>query len=456
MSPVAPPQSPEAEESVVGQLLANPKLIGEVIGTQLEPHDFHSVAYRSLYHEVASSFYADEAIDPLIIGRLTAKSLARAWNCAEDAAVSRVQELARGRAGDSNAVEHARIVKRHADLRGLLDLAATLERGVGKGEQGPEDLAAFAAETATSIATGTVSAQAILSYDELGQAFERQQRLEMAARKAGIELGAYFGLHFIDHYTRGLRPTEMWILAGEPGAGKSAVAWKATQLFAERQMKKPTERRVGALVMSLEMGQEPSNVRLAQTTAGLDGGALREGRIEEEDLQRVMREWKARTGIPLYFNFASTLKAGQMRALIVESIRRYNVGLVVIDHMRYFDMDGRYATPIEEEEDKARFLKERVAKELNVAVLVLAHTTKGIESTEDRRPRLSHLRGSGQVAAHADFVSFVYRPYRHASAEAIRDGTVKRTDAEMIWEKNRHSMEGTAYFWFEPSTMTIR
>jgi replicative DNA helicase len=188
----------------------------------------------------------------------------------------------------------------------------------------------------------------------------------------------------------------------------------------------------------------------------MDGGRMREGKTSEEDLRTIIREWKARTGIPLFFNFTSTLRASQMRALIVEAIRLHNVGLVVIDHMRYFDMDGRYDSQLAEEEAKARYLKEDIAKALNVAVIVLAHTTKAIENRDDRRPRLSDLRGSGQVAAHADFVGFVHRPFNAASESDREDGLVKRTEAELIWAKNRHGLDGSAPFYFDPSTMTVR
>jgi replicative DNA helicase len=449
-----PPHSPDAEASVVGGMLAESRVVGEVIGTLLEPRHFYLPAMRALFHEIVAAYYADDPIDPLSIGELTSKTLSRAWRCEEAEAVRRVQTLASGRRG-SESVDHARIVKRDSDYRDLLDLAAKVQIAVAMEQENPDVVAGEVSQTAMQIATSTLLTHEILSFDDLGRRFEAQQRRLMAARAQGIELGAYFGLSFLDNFLRGLQPTELCIIAGEPGAGKSAVSWKATQNFGERQMQRPSDRRVGALVLSLEMGEEPSNVRLATANTGIDGGRMREGRTDEDDLHKIVTEWGKRKGIPVWFNFTSTLRSGQMRALIVEAIRRHNVGLVVIDHLRYFDMDGRFGSALEEEEAKARFLKEQIAKELNVAVIALAHTTKAIESTDDRRPRLSHLRGSGQVAAHADFVGFVYRPYNHAKREDIDEGKVKRTDAEMIWAKNRHGLDGTARFHFDPSTMNI-
>jgi replicative DNA helicase len=454
LAPTRPPHSPEAEASVVGQMLANNKVVGEVVGTLLEPEHFFLPAFQALYRTILSAYYADEAVDPISIGEQLAKTLARTWACTEDEAVQKVGEIAAGqRQFSGRAVDHAKVIKQDADRRSLLELAATIERGVALEQETPIELAGLASQTAMQIATATLLTHEILSYDELGARFVQQQKQLMAARAAGIELGAYFGLSFIDSFTRGLQPTEFMIVAGEPGAGKSAVTWKAAQMFAERQMKKPQDRRVGTMVLSLEMGEVPSSTRLGAVEHEDRRRQAPRGRTDEDELRLIMKEWNARRGIPLYFNFTSTLKASQLRALVVESIRRHNVGVVVIDHMRYFDMDGRFASAIEEEEAKARFLKESIAKDLNVAVICLAHTIKSID--DDGRPALKHLRGSQMVSAHADFVGFVYRPYNHASRDDIDEGRVQRSDAEMIWSKNRHGLEGTARFHFDPSTMTI-
>lgn len=454
---VAPPFSQTAEESIVGQMLAKPDLVAEVVGTQLEPRHFYVPAYRTLYHSILDAWYAEDPRDPLTIGEVCAKQLSKLWRCGEDEAVERVRTLAQGQAFSGSPADHARLVRRDADYRAMLELAASIQRSVANEEQSPEEVAANTSQTAMQIATSTLSAPEVLSFDELGPRFIEHQRLQMAARAQGLELGAYFGLKFLDNSLRGLRPTEVLFLAGEPGVGKSAVGWAAIQRFAERQMRQPPNRRIAALVLSLEMGEEPSNVRLVQANTGIDGGRLREGRTDEDDLKHIMERWQAKKGLPLHFNFTSSLSTDAMRAMVIEQIRRHNVGVVLIDHMRYFTVKGRFDNKADEDEAKAQFLKERIAKDLNVAVICLAHTTKAVENREDRRPRLSDLRGGGMVAAHADAVGFVYRPFKAASARDIEDGTAPpRTDAELIWEKARHAPEIPVPFHFDPSKMNIR
>lgn len=453
------PHSQEAETSVVGQMLARHKLVGEVIGTLLEPEHFYNAACRVVYAEMVARYYADEPIDPLTIGEACAKSLMRVWNVQEREAVGRVQLLATGRQFSGLAVDHAVIVKRDADYRVLLDLAESIKTAVAAETQSPSELAGSVSYEAVKVATSSLLSQDLYSFDEVGARFLAQQKLLRAAREQGIELGAYFGMTFIDSFTRGLRPSELFFLVGDPGAGKSAVAWKAAILFAERQLKRPRDKQIGTLILSLEMAEEPSDVRVGQSVTALDGGKLREGRSDDDDLRKIMDEWKAREGLPLWFNYSSNIRASQMRALCVESVRRHNVGVIIIDHFRYIDMDpatdGRRRSTLEAEEELARYLKQDLATQLNVAVICLAHTTKAGGSRDDPRPTLSDLRGGQLVAGHADYVAFVFRPYSHAGQDAIDEGTVKRTDAEMHYKKNRHGLEGMASFYFDPSTMNI-
>lgn len=449
---LAPPHDLDAEQSVVGQMLRNPRVHTAVVGTLLEPAHFYSDVLREIYGELVARHYADEPTDPLSVASTLGAKLGAKWECDGEEVRRRLGVLAAREFGGS-PVDHAKLVKRKADYRALLLLTYDLQASVHGEEDAPDVLAGNASHAAMQIATDTLLTQEIVDFRTLGQNYIREQRKLMAARAAGIEIGVYFGMSFIDSFTRGLRGSELLILGGEPGAGKSAVVWVATTAFAERQAMKPPDQRIATLVLSLEMAEEPSSMRIAQHITKMEGGKLREGRTTEADLSQIISEWGRRQGLPLYFNFASNMRASQLRALVVEAIRRHNVGLVVIDHFRYVEMDGDYKSSLEQEEALAKFLKQDVATQLNVAVLLLAHTTKGLP--EDGRPDLRHLRGGQLVSGHADYVGFVYRPYNYASQEEIDNQTVKRTDAELIWAKTRHGLEGTARFHFDPTIMEV-
>lgn len=452
-----PPSSRAAEESVVGQVLANPSALAKVIATGLEPADFYHSPMKLLFEQVLESYYADDPIDPLTIAEGAERRLARLLNCPGPEAVEKVTKLAarNGGALNANASDHALLIRKHADYRSLQSLAFALMHSLEDQDAEPHEIAGGLSREAMKIATSKMLTDEILSYGDLGRNFVRSMRIARAAHAQGIELGVVFGLPFIDKFTRGIKGSELWMCAGEPGVGKSGVIWRAAQVFAERQMKKPEQNRIATFVLSLEMAEEPTNVRLAQAITGIEAGRMREGDITERELQEITNEWAKRQDLPLFFNFTSTLRASQLKALVSESVRKHNVGLVIIDHFRYFDMDQRNRDQNVEDEDKARFLKEALAKDLDVAVVCIAHTTKSID-TEDGRPHLKHLRGSGQIAAHADFVSFLYRPWNYASLTARNSGSVKSTDAEMLWVKDRHGEEDGVAFFFDPSIMQIK
>lgn len=450
------PASPEAERSVLGQIMAQGhKLAGEVIGTLLESSHFNEPANQAIFDALIENYYADDPLDPITIGEKIAPRLARTWGLDEDGAIGKVREMALGQRHVGNVTDHAKIVKQEFDKRELLEVAASIHALIEAGEKTPEEIGGIVSYDAMRIATDSLLTHDILSFADSGRDFITAMRAAKALKDQGVETGAMFGMKFIDDFTGGIKPTELLFSAGEPGVGKSAVWWTALLRFAERQVQKPPEQRVAALALSLEMGKELSQMRVAQTLTSLNGRSFREATFTESDLNQVVTEWGRRKEIPLYFNHASTMRASQIRAVCTEAIRRHNVGLVLIDHFRYFDMDRDYQNKNEEDEDKVRFLKEGLAKELNLAVICIAHTVKSIE-TPDGRPTKKHLRGSGQISADADFVNFVYRPYMYASEKAKEMGDVRETDAELIFDKNRHDAQGTSEFFFEPQTMTIR
>lgn len=457
MTAVQTPHSPDAERAVLGRIMAQgTKVAGQVVGTLLEPTHFYAPAHRLIYETIYEAYYADEPMDALTVGELCSKRLAPLWDVTEDEAVGRVRDMSDRQTFSGQISDHARLIKRDSDYRLLLRLSASIEEAVGSEESTPEEVASIASQRAMRIATNSLIAHEIKPFGELGREYVREAQRMMDAAAQGIELGAYFDLRFVDRYLHGLQPTELWFLAGDPGAGKTAISVIASLNFARRQMKQEDDRRIATLFLSLEMGELPSKMRLAQTLTGIDSARMREGTLSAEELQRITKKWASEQDIPLYFNFTSTLKTSQMRAIITEAIRRHNVGLVVIDHFRHFRMDGRYERQVQEDEDKVLFLKESICKDLNVAVICLAHTTKFSEQNHNRRPTLSNLRGSGQIAATADFVSFMYRPFNHATDDEKSDGNVRETDAEMIWEKNRFGVDDVAEFTFEPKRMVVR
>lgn len=448
--------SPEAEWSVAASLVQNPSLIAEVVGTQLEAHDFLREDARAVYATTVEAYYGDLPVEPLTIAERIRGPLAKLWNIKGERVASEFMSRVAARDMSANVMEHAAIIKRMSTARQLLKVIDTATMSIGEGEQTPEQVAATMSTEALAITSGTAKRAELFSWMDTGTEYVKYLQRQRIARERGIELAVYTGYPFIDEFTRGIAPTELCFVAGPPGVGKSVLGWKAGEGFAARQMKKEPDQRIATLIVSMEMGLVPSSTRLAQSITRIDGMKLREGDVTDQEYRFLLKEWKSRDGLPIYFNYASNFRLSQLRALIVEAIRRYNVGFVVIDHFRQIDPDRPIKDPNDRDEVKVRFLKESICKDLNVAMICLAHTLKmGRASEGNPRPRMADLRGSGQIAANADFIALMHKPHKNASEEEQLALGLQESDAELIWDKARHTGDGTAYFRFEPQTMTI-
>lgn len=454
------PTSRAAEWSVIAHMLSRPDSIGEIIGVPLEQRDFSLPETRLIYATTVERHYSGKPVDALVIGELVRDELATYWNIPTNEGVGeRLVQRVRDAQVVGNVVEQAALLKRLSASRQLQECCLHALTAINEGRLTPEEIGDNLSSEVLQVVAGSKKRSELLDWMDTGRAYAQHLQRTMKARQEGIEIGVYTGLPFIDSYTHGIGPGELCFLAGEPGVGKTAVAWAAALGFANRQLQRDPSLRVGTLMASLEMNVVGSTMRVIQNLTGVDGERLREGNITQQEYVHILREWKNRENLPMYFNFASNFRLSQLRALIAEAIRRANVGLIVIDHFRMVDTDRHYTNPNAEDEAKVRFLKENIAKDLNVAVICLAHTVKvgRGQGGESPKPRLSDLRGSGQVAAHADFVGFLWSPWKYMSDEArLEMGPgFDETTMELSWEKNRFGKSARAQLKFDAEKMQV-
>jgi replicative DNA helicase len=452
---LAAPTNLAAEWATLSQMLCEPSTIGEVIGVPLERQDFSTPVTQALYSLIVERYYAGAPVDPLIIGELARDELAQHWSADRSA----VAQLLVGRVRDAqvpgSVIEHAAIVKRLSTARRLSDVCYRALRQITAGQLTPEEVGDVLSTEALQVTSGTMRRSELLSWMDVGREYAQQLSRVREARTQGIEVGVYTGLSFIDNWTSGIGPGELCFLAGEPGVGKTALAVASAMGFAARQVQRPAEQRVTTLVLSMEMNLYSSTARLVSMLTGIEGPELREGSIDDRDYQRFLTEWRNREHLPIMFNFASNFRLSQMRALIAEAIRRANVGFVVIDHFRMIDTDRRYQNANDVDEARVRFLKESIAKDLNVAVMCLAHTVKvgRGQAGESPQPRLSDLRGSGMIAAFADFIAMAWRP---PTFDQDDPGAYRPDDEyELWWVKNRFGEPSSAPYRFEAPIMRV-
>lgn len=436
----------------MGALLRSEQARIEILAGHLQPEHFHYRPYRRAFEEIVERYYADDPIDPLAVAEAVGPMAARDWRVEEREAVDKITALAKIPEADSVSLrEHATIIKRHHDYRELMSVASTAVNESIEQEVDPGEIAGKLATAATRVVTGSLMHREVLSYAELGRRWTRAMQEQIAAKASGQEMGAYFGVRGLDDFIKGLRPSELMILGGPAGVGKSGLAWTMAHNFAMKQMAKPAERRVATLVLSLEMGEEQSSSRFAQMESRVEGDRLREVKISTQELRGIAQKWADHRDLPLYANHSGELRTSQIRALVVDAIRRYNVGLLIIDHFRFIKPDERFEKSTEADDAIVSFLKGQLAKDLNLAVACLAHTVKG----DGRRPVMDDLRGSGMISAFADVITLMYWPWKYASQQKRDQGLVAREEFELIHEKVRQGPPGTGELWSDMSVMKI-
>ncbi|GAA0268995.1 replicative DNA helicase [Alteraurantiacibacter aestuarii] len=238
--------------------------------------------------------------------------------------------------------------------------------------------------------------------------------IETALNSGGHVAGKTTGFESINSKCGGLHDSDLIILAGRPGMGKSALAMNIAYNCAarlKRDMKDEIAKSVGAgvAVFSLEMSKDQLATRILAEQSGIPSEALRMGKISREDFQHLSRASQRLADLPLYIDDTPALSISALRTRARRLKRRHDIGLIVVDYLQLLQGSGRgQDNRVNEISEISRGLK-TLAKELQVPVIALSQLSRAVEQREDKRPMLSDLRESGSIEQDADMVWFIFR-----------------------------------------------
>lgn len=243
----------------------------------------------------------------------------------------------------------------------------------------------------------------------------------------------------LDNLTLGLHGTEMIVLAGRPGTGKTSFAMNVVE---NALLPKGDTPPTPTLVFSLEMGVEQLALRLLCANARVDMKRVREGFLNKEEQQQLAEASQNLRNIPLYIDDSAGLNILELRAKARRVHAKNKLGMIVVDYLQL--LNGMNSTVAREQQvaEVSRGLK-GLAKELNVPVLVLAQLNRKAED-EQREPRPSDLRESGSIEQDADVILILHRPKKKKDdldEEEVQDYGVRQID--LIVAKNRNGPTDT-------------
>ncbi|WP_157217674.1 replicative DNA helicase [Flavisphingomonas formosensis] len=315
------------------------------------------------------------------------------------------------------------------------------------------------------------------SVKSFGQATKMAvEQAERALNSGGHLSGITTGLEGVNSRIGGLHRSDLIILAGRPGMGKTSLATNiafnaAQRLVRDREDGIEDAKSMGAAVafFSLEMSADQLATRILSEQSNISSENLRMGKISQADFRNLARAAAELEGLPLYIDDTPGLTIAAMRTRARRLKRQRGIGLIVVDYLQLLQGSGRSSdgNRVQEISEISRGLK-TLAKELHVPVIALSQLSRAVEQREDKRPQLSDLRESGSIEQDADIVLFVFREeYYVQSREPKRplEGDDAKTFeahdqwardmervfglSELIIAKQRHGATGKVKLRFE-------
>jgi replicative DNA helicase len=297
-----------------------------------------------------------------------------------------------------------------------------------------------------------------IAVDMAAKAFQRDGKLS----------GIATGLRDLDIKMGGLQPSDLVIVAGRPGMGKTALATNiaynvAKAHRAEVQADGTMKSINGGIVgfFSCEMSAEQLATRILAEQTSIASSTIRRGGISETDFEKIRDYSIELQSLPLYVDETGGLSISQLTARARRLKRQKGLDLIVVDYIQLLQGSGKRGNDnrVQEVTEITTSLK-ALAKELNVPIIALSQLSRQVESRDDKRPQLSDLRESGSIEQDADVVMFVFREEYYLANKEPRVGTPEyekwqlemslvHGKAEVIIGKQRHGPTGTVELQFE-------
>ncbi len=430
MSIQLPPQSSEAEESVLGAILIDGDAITEVSET-LKATDFYKPANSKVYAAVLSLYELRQPIDILTVS----EELERRGQIEEIGGRAALADLCDRTPTAVHAKQYAKIVERKAVLRGLISAAGRI---ASIGYEDPADAieAIDRAESELFAISERRTASGFTSIETLlGQAYERLDHLH---QNRGQLMGLRTGFTDIDSKTQGLQASDFIVLAARPSVGKTSLALNIAEYAGVREGKS-----VG--VFSLEMSKEQLVLRLLSSVTKIDSFKLRSGFLAEMDFPKIASAMETLSRAKIFIDDTASISVMELRTKARRLKMEHGLDLLIVDYLQLMQpgSSGRESNRVQEVSEISRGLK-ALARELGIPVLALSQLSRQIEMRSDsKEPRLSDLRESGAIEQDADVVIFLWR-----KTDRIEESDAVGEAIDFSIAKHRNGPTGAGQLYF--------
>lgn len=422
-----PPQSIEAEQSVIGCMLLDKEVI-PTVAEVLKSEDFYREDHREIYEAVMDLFEKAEPIDLITVS----DQLRSRGTLDNIGGLDYLTAVTAAVPTTANAKHYAKIVEEKSLLRNLIKTSSDI---VNMGYEAAEEVTVVLDRAEKGI-FDILQKRNTKGFTHIKDILvETFNKLEELYNNKGFVTGIPTGFTDLDLKTSGLQNSDLILIAARPGMGKTAFMMNIAQYAA-------VHKHVPVAVFNLEMSKEQLADRMISSEVMLDSHKMRTGKLEDEDWQKIARALGPLSESPIYIDDTPGMSVMEIRAKCRRLKLEKNLGMVVIDYLQLMQGRGKTESRQQEISEISRSLK-ILAKEIQVPVIVGSQLSRAPETRNDHRPMLSDLRESGAIEQDADIVMFLYRDdYYNPDSE-------KKNIAEVILAKHRHGSTGTVELrWF--------
>jgi len=424
-----PPHNIDAERSLLGCVLINPDAYAEVCDIiRSDGKDFYLVRNKWVWEAVAK--IKESGGTPDIITVTT--ELDRQRRLSEIGGPIAVSQLMDAVPSAVRALEYAQIVEESATRRRLIGAASNIAELAWQEDEPIANVIDQSEESVLHVGEnrrvgGDLEhiGDIVTSYhDNLMKRLARDDKLD----------GIGTGIHPLDNLLGGLGDTNLHILAGRPGMGK-------TSLMLEMALRMARDgRRV--TIFSIEMTKAQIMGRMASMMSGVNSTNLRSGTLLQDEIVAVNQACGALAKLPIWIDDES-FTPSEIRSRLRRNQSRHGLDVAMIDYLQLMSAYRQFHNDTARVTYLCSQLVTIAKHDIGVPIIALAQLSRAVEQRNDKRPMLSDLRESGSIEQDASTVTFVYRDKYYNKSDEPHDIT------ELIVSKNRYGNTGVVKLVFK-------
>ncbi len=430
------PANMEAERAVLGALMIDPDAIIK-IANFLRPEDFYRERHAWIY---AAMFSLNERHEPLDYVTLV-DELERRGQLEDIGGPAYVTDLIAGTPTAIYVDHYARIVERTAVLRRLIAAAGKIAELAYDESQEVDEVVDRAEQIVFGVSESRIHRDLMPIRAIMTNVVER---IDFLTRNRDTLMGVPTGFTMLDRLLGGFQKSDLIILAGRPGMGKTSFGLSISQNAAKRYGAR-------VAIFSLEMSNEQLVQRLLSMETGIDSHRLRLGDVHEDEWPILLEAANLLAGTAIFIDDTPAASVTEIRTKARRLYAEHGLDIILIDYMQLMSgqSGGRNENRQQEISYISRSLKS-LARELNVPVIACSQLSRAVESRSDKRPMLSDLRESGSIEQDADVVLFIYRD------DYYEEDTERQNIADVLIAKHRHGSTGTVSLYFRKELTQFR